>query len=129
MGAARRHCDELAEPARPRAADELAILAHVLGSRAAAQTDAARDLWVDGHATADEVLATGSRFDHLPDEFVAHDQRRCAAWAPGRDTLDVAAADPGALDPDQDLAFDRRRSLDVEDVEGSLQRVDEGAHG
>src|SRR5205823_4037555 len=105
MDAACRHCDELSEPARARAADELAVLADVLGSRAAARTDAARDLWVHGHAAADEVLATASRVDHLPDELVAHDQRWCAARTPGRDTLDVAAADPGALDPDQHLAF------------------------
>src|SRR5205823_11349536 len=64
MDAARRHCDEFAEPARARAADEPAVLADVLGSRAAARTDAARHLLVHGHAAADEAPATGSSVDH-----------------------------------------------------------------
>ena len=66
--------------------------------------------------------------DHLADQLVAHDQRRRAARAARGDALDVAAADPGALDPDQHLALGGDRRLDVEDVERALQRVDEGAH-
>ena len=128
VDAAHRNGDELAEAAGARAADELAVLADVLEAGAAAQADAARHLRVHRHAAADEALAAGRGVDDHADELVPHDQRRRAARAPRRDALDVAAADPGALDPDQHLALPRRRRLDVEDVQRALQRVDEGAH-
>ena len=88
----------------------------------------ARDLRVHGHAAADERLGAGRSSRHLADQLVAHDQRRRPARAPRRDALDVAAADPGALHADQDFARRRDGRLHVEDVERSLQRVDERTH-
>ena len=94
----RRHRDELAEPARAAFRRRARGAGRCSPTPNGSQATSAGDLRVHRHAAADERLGPGRRRRHLADQLVPHDQRRRPARAPGRDALDVAAADPGALD-------------------------------
>ena len=128
VDARRRHRDELAEAAGAAPADQLAMLANVFGSRAAVEAGSAGDLRVHRHSATGEGLRPRRGSGHLADQLVTHDQRRRTARASRRDALDVAAANADPLHADQDFARVRDGRLHVEDVERSLQRVDEGTH-
>jgi hypothetical protein len=69
-----RDGNELGEPARARAPDELAPGADVLLSGTADEALSARDLGVDRDTVSDERLSRGSSGgDDLAAEFVTHD--------------------------------------------------------
>src|SRR6266567_3466512 len=99
MHAAARNGYELGEPAGARAADQLALRAHVLASRPAGEAVAARHLRVDGDARPDQVLARrAAGGNDLAAELMTHDQRRLPPRAARCDAVQVGAADPGRLD-------------------------------
>jgi hypothetical protein len=70
-------------------------------------------LRVDGDRRADECgTDVTARFDDLTDEFVPHDQRRRTTFTSRSDTVDVAAADAGRRDTNEDFIVGRRRRFD-----------------
>jgi hypothetical protein len=113
---------------RPRAlhAEHLALGAQVRVAASAAHAPAAWHQRVAHHTVADPPghLACTRRLGAMPvvqgcdlaAEFVAHDQRRRAAWAVMAKRLELAAADTDRSDLQQGLALGQLRHGPIDDL-------------
>ena len=116
------------KPPGRRPADELRGPGRRSRARSGSSGRAARHLRVHGHAARRALRLPARRpSPRRPSScpMISGGARRGLLRG---DALDVAPADPGALDPDQHLALRRRGHLHVEDVECPVERVDESAH-
>ena len=129
VDAAHRHGDELAEAARPRAADELAVLADVLRARSGSSRQTP-------HGTCGFTATRRPTSSSPPAAAATTSPTSSCPMISGGARRGLRVATPWTSLPQIPARSTRistspsrgDRRLHVEDVERALQRVDEGAH-